>query len=154
MNFLQGRLLQEGTRLFFDEGTAKLPVPSWAVPELSARSGEEIVLGVRPEALSDQAHARFPTTDNHITMRVTLVQPLGDRMDVYLATERHPRAVAQIQAHTAIRPGDTLPVYFDPSRVHFFEPGEIGRRIVDVPAASRVSVPVTPRAIGHAASHG
>jgi multiple sugar transport system ATP-binding protein len=131
MNFFQGRLERDGARLLFDEGTAKLPVPSWALPELSAWAGQEIVIGVRPEALSDQAHARFPTADNQLMMRVTLVQPLGDRMDVYLATDRHPRAVAQMQAHAGIRPGDTLAVYFDPSRIHFFEPGEMGRRIVE-----------------------
>jgi multiple sugar transport system ATP-binding protein len=141
MNFFQGRLVREGAALLFDEGTAKLPIPSWAVPELSARAGEEIVLGVRPEALSDQEHARFPTAENQLAMRVTLVQPLGDRMDVYLATDRHPHSVAQMQAHTGVRPGDTLAVYFDPSRVHFFEPGEMGRRIVDAQADSRRAIP-------------
>jgi hypothetical protein len=66
-------------------------------------------------------------------MRVTLVQPLGDRMDVYLATERHPHSVAQIPAHKGIAPGQTLPIYFDPARIHFFEPGELGKRIATNP---------------------
>src|SRR5664279_3233185 len=34
MNFLTGRLIDERGHLFFDEGTAKLPLPSWATPAL------------------------------------------------------------------------------------------------------------------------
>ena len=130
MNFFQGRLVDDAGRLAFDEGTARLPVPEWAKGELSPRIGEEIVLGVRPEAISDQAHARFPTGDNVLPMRVTLVQPLGDRMDVYLATERHPHAVAQVPSHAGMKPNDVVAMYIDPARQHFFELGESGRRIV------------------------
>jgi multiple sugar transport system ATP-binding protein len=129
MNFFEGRLVSEAGALFFDEGTGKLPAPAWATADLAAHVGKEIVLGVRPEAMSDQAHARFATTDNCLAMKVTLVQPLGDRMDVYLATERHARSVAQMPAHLGPSPGDAVKVFFDPARLHFFEPGDTGRRL-------------------------
>src|SRR6202142_1587034 len=32
MNFFEGRLVEEGGRLYFDEGSGKLPVPAWAAP--------------------------------------------------------------------------------------------------------------------------
>jgi hypothetical protein len=70
-------------------------------------------------------------------MRVTLVQPLGDRMDVVLATERHPHAVAQMPSYTGLCPGDSLPIYFDLSRAHYFETGERGQRLAGAPAPSR-----------------
>src|SRR6188472_391565 len=54
MNFFGGKLMREGDRLFFDEGTGKLPVGDWAKSELESRVGETIVLGARPEAMSDQ----------------------------------------------------------------------------------------------------
>jgi multiple sugar transport system ATP-binding protein len=133
MNFFAGRIVRDVDRLAFDEGTGKLPVPTWAREKLDAYVDRELVLGVRPEAMADQAHARFATGDNVLAMRVTLVQPLGDRMDVVLATERHPHSVAQIPAHKGISPGQTLPIYFDPARIHFFEPGELGRRIATNP---------------------
>jgi multiple sugar transport system ATP-binding protein len=133
MNFFEGKLVREGDRLLFDEGTGKLPVGDWARTALEARVGETIVLGVRPEAMSDQKHARFPTTDNRLDMRVTLVQPLGDRMDVVLATEQHKHAVAQIPAHSGIRPGDTAPIFFDLDRLHYFETGEMGRSLIHNP---------------------
>jgi multiple sugar transport system ATP-binding protein len=129
MNFFEGRVVAEAGGLCFDEGSGKLPVPAWAKPELTAHAGKKVVLGVRPEAMSDQAHARFGTADNYLDMKVTLVQPLGDRMDVYLATERHPRAVAQMPAHTGRSHGEMLRVFFDPARLHFFGADDEGLRI-------------------------
>ena len=129
MNFFTGKLIEQGDQLLFDEGSGTLPVPSQAAAALRAMLGQEVVLGVRPEALSDARHARFPTADNRLEMRVTLVQPLGHKLDVHLATAAHPRAIAQLDASAAARAGDTMPVFFDLERVHFFEPGELGRRL-------------------------
>jgi multiple sugar transport system ATP-binding protein len=130
MNFFSGLLVEESGRLFFAEGTGKLPVSDWATAELRPRVGQEIVLGVRPEAMSDRAHARFVTEDNQLDMKVTLVQPLGHKMDVYLSTEKHPRSVAQIDSYSGVRAGESMPVFFDMQRVHFFEPGENGSKLV------------------------
>jgi multiple sugar transport system ATP-binding protein len=130
MNFFTGQLVEESGRLWFDEGAGKLPVPEAARAELEPRLGQTIVLGVRPEAMSDKKHARFQTEDNQLSMQITLVQPLGHKMDVYLATDRHPRAVAQIDSHAELRRGETLPVFFDMSRAHFFEPSETGKNLV------------------------
>jgi multiple sugar transport system ATP-binding protein len=130
MNFFTGKLVAESGRLLFDEGTGKLPVPEWASRELRARAGQDIVLGVRPEAMSGKAHARFVTEDNQLNMKVILVQPLGHKMDVYLQTAQHPRSVAQIDSYSGVRAGESLPVFFDMQRVHFFEPGENGQKLV------------------------
>jgi multiple sugar transport system ATP-binding protein len=129
MNFFDGQLVRDGDRLLFDEGTAKVPVPAWAKDQLAERVGMDVVLGVRPEAMSDQASARFATAENSISMRAVLIQPLGDKMDVVLATERHPHSVAHVDAHAGIRAGETLPVFLDMDRAHFFAPGADGARI-------------------------
>jgi len=130
MNFFSGKLLEVAGRLLFDEGSGRLPIADWASAELRPRVGQEIVLGVRPESMSDKTHARFLTEDNQLSMKVTLVQPLGHKMDVYLATEQHPRSVAQIDSNARVRAGERVPVFFDMSRVHFFEPGENGKKLV------------------------
>ena len=59
-------------------------------------------------------------------MNVKLVQPLGDRLNVYLSTPRHDDIVAQVSAHARLRVGDSVPVAFDMGAVHFFTPGELG----------------------------
>jgi multiple sugar transport system ATP-binding protein len=130
MNFLDGKLVESGGRLMFDEGSAKLPVPAWAQEVLRAHAGRDITLGVRPEALSDKALARFETTDNHLSMRLWMVQPLGGTMRLHLSTPNHPQIVAQVdtqQGSHAVAVGETVPMYFDPNRVHFFETAGMGR---------------------------
>ncbi|APR79124.1 Maltose/maltodextrin transport ATP-binding protein MalK [Minicystis rosea] len=129
MNFFEGRLVKDGERLSFDEGTAKIPVPDWAREQLADRVGMNVVMGVRPEAMSDQASARFATAENALPMRVVLIQPLGDKMDVVVATERHAHAVAHVDAHSGLRVGESLPIFIDTARVHFFATGDVGERI-------------------------
>jgi multiple sugar transport system ATP-binding protein len=130
MSFFDGTLVDEGGRLWFDEGSGKLPVPGWATAALRERAGTEVVLGVRPEALSDAAHARFDTTGNALPMKVRLVQPLGDTMHVYLATARHPRIVASLSAFEGLAVGEDLSIHFDLNRLHFFDKGELGKSLV------------------------
>ena len=57
MNLLQGKIVSEGRGLFFDEGSQRLPVPDWAAENLRPRAGSAVVLGIRPEAISEQALA-------------------------------------------------------------------------------------------------
>ena len=105
-------------------------MPEWASRELRSRAGTEVVLGVRPEALSDQPRARFETKDNALSMTIRLIQPLGDTMHVHLATSRHSRIVADLTAFYGLAVGDAITIYFDPNRLHFFEKGEVGKSLV------------------------
>jgi ABC-type sugar transport system ATPase subunit len=115
-------------------------VPAWAAVALRDRSAgnPELVMGVRPEAIiiprpNDSVAADAVT----LPMKLWLVQPLGAKMDVYLATARHERIVAHVDARAGLGVGENWPVVLDMDRVHFFEPGEAGRTIAsrDFPAA-------------------
>jgi multiple sugar transport system ATP-binding protein len=129
MNFIEGQLMQQEGRLFFDAGSGRLPVPAWASPQLEKHAGERIVLGVRPEAISDRTHARFSCDDNQLSLHVTLVQPLGDKMDIYLSSPKHQRVVAHIDAFGGIRAGERVEMFVDMERVHFFDATEAGTRL-------------------------
>jgi len=133
MNFFDGRLVDEGGRLWFDEGTGRLPVPARVTAALRARAVEapNVVLGIRPEALAPAGSARFAAAGPSLAlkMKVWLVQPLGATMDVYLQTERHERIIAHVDASpeaTGPGVGDNLEIAVDMERAHFFAPGELG----------------------------
>jgi multiple sugar transport system ATP-binding protein len=130
MNFLAGRLATRDRGLWFEDGSAVVAIPEWARPALAERAGTEIVLGIRPEALSDARHARFEIKDNALSMTIRLVQPLGDTMYVHLETTAGRPLVAHLHALQGLSVGERLEVYFDPSRLHFFEPGDAGRSLV------------------------
>jgi multiple sugar transport system ATP-binding protein len=147
MNFLDGRLVETDGRLWFEEtptppapGTdggvgARLPIAAWAIGRLRPHSGESVVLGVRPEALAPASHARFEQRDdNRINLKIWLVQPLGDRADVYGATPGGQRLVAQLDASAGVAAGETIPMYLDPDRTHFFQADAAGRSLASKPA--------------------
>jgi len=55
-------------------------------------------------------------------LRIKVVEPLGDKMDVYAATDHHDHLVARIDAHRGLEPDQTMMVYLNTDRLHFFEP--------------------------------
>ena len=62
---------------------------------------------------------------------VSVIEPLGDRMDVYGQTSNGDQIVCRLDARDngkkdAVREGMVLTLHLDMRRVHFFEPGETG----------------------------
>jgi multiple sugar transport system ATP-binding protein len=135
MNFFDGTIVRDDGKLWFDEGTGKLAVPDRARATLSERVGSLVVMGVRPQALSDAPFGASGTQDDVLTMEVGVVEPLGDKMDVYLSTTRHGHVIAHVDAHPGLSPRQTLPIHVDLGRVHFFEKGDLGKNLLTASAA-------------------
>jgi multiple sugar transport system ATP-binding protein len=126
MNFLEGQILRASGRLYFDEGSGKIRVPSRLERRLSGYEGRRLTLGIRPESLSHRGVGVFAGEENSIEVTVSVVEPLGDKMDVYVQTPSHDRIICRVDSHSEIREGMALAMHLDLSRVHFFEPGETG----------------------------
>jgi multiple sugar transport system ATP-binding protein len=129
MNFLEGRLVKEKDGVYFDEGSGKLHVPERVAQQLEGNVGRDVVLGVRPELLSDRDHARFPTNGNSLNMMVRQVQMLGDSLHVYLATDKHRQLVASVDGYAQFRAKETVPIYVDMQRSLFFSAEGDGARL-------------------------
>ena len=130
MNFIEGRLVEQDGKLCFDEGSAKLEINRDQTTSLQSLKGKQVVLGVRPEAISDAVHARFDKIGKGVQTTVSLVQPLGDKMDVYLTTATGTQLVAHMDAFSGLIAKQPHIVYFDMQRAHFFEPGDNGANLV------------------------
>ncbi len=130
MNFIEGHLVEDSGLLYFDEGSARVQVADNQAVSLKSFKDKPVVLGVRPEAISDEAHVRFDKTNNSVQTTVTLVQPLGDKMDVYLTTAKGTHLVAHMDAFSGLSTKQAHVVRFDMQRAHFFEPGDNGANLV------------------------
>ena len=122
MNFLEGTISEDDGRLWFNEGTQRLAVPEWAAGDLAGKLHGNVVLGIRPENIRPAPVAG--QSHNALTVKINLVEPLGDRIDVFLSTQHHPLLVARMDARAGWLPGTSRTVYLDPDRMHFFEPDE------------------------------
>jgi multiple sugar transport system ATP-binding protein len=126
MNLLDGRICSENGRLYFDEGSCKIRVPDSFADRLGRYVGRSMTLGVRPEDISPRTSDGCCGEENTTHVTVSVVELLGDRMDVYVRTPSHGRIVSRVDAHSGIREGMELTMHLNMSRVHFFEPGETG----------------------------
>jgi multiple sugar transport system ATP-binding protein len=129
MNFFTGRLLAESGHVYFDEGTNRIRLPEDLAASLASRGGDPMVLGVRPECLSNRNDGAFAGTENAIDVKVSVVELLGDKKDVYTATQSHDHIVCRVDSHAAISEGQSASLYLNMGRVHLFEPGETGMNV-------------------------
>lgn len=137
MNFLSGRLIRDAGRLCFDEGDNRLPLADAHQQPLAGFVDQPIVLGVRPEMMyvADGRLAGSGTADGAarpgatLRVRVGVVEPLGDRMDLHVGTARHPQLTCRVDARTAVREGEQVSLTVEMARTHLFEAGENGRNL-------------------------
>jgi multiple sugar transport system ATP-binding protein len=96
--------------------------------DAASRGERHVVLGIRPEHFSLR-----PAGDGEVslplTMKVNVIEPLGNNMDVYLSTGLHDPVVARVEAQGGLRVDAQATLYVDLRKVHFFEPGVAGMNL-------------------------
>lgn len=102
-----------------DGSTFALPFPDSR--GLSGMSGREIVLGIRPEAMTDPESApRDSRAIEQVSLPVDVVEPAGS--DTYVTVSlKEKDAVARFRANAQIRSGDRAPFAFDMMRALAFD---------------------------------
>jgi multiple sugar transport system ATP-binding protein len=117
MNFLAGRILREGERLVFDEGTCRLPLSSEHQQRLASYVGQPVTMGVRPDAVQPIAES---CGEACLRIRIDVVEPLGDRVDLFTTTSDSHSVVCRVDARSRVREGETMNATVDMARAHFF----------------------------------
>jgi multiple sugar transport system ATP-binding protein len=106
----------------------RLPIPDRLRGPLSERVGRHVVLGIRPEHLSFGPNERDGATCP-LELKVTVTEPLGNDMDVYMESNLNDRVVARVEATSGLRGDQNVTAYVDLKKVHFFEPGATGMNL-------------------------
>jgi len=115
MNFLEGVILEDQDRLWFDDGTCRLPVAK----HLALKNGQQVTLGIRPEDICEE-----PGVDGcwgTLEMQVLATESLGDRTHVHLANDRHPLVVARFGSQDHYLPGMRTRICLNMDRAQFFD---------------------------------
>ncbi|MCE5325292.1 MAG: sn-glycerol-3-phosphate ABC transporter ATP-binding protein UgpC [Planctomycetaceae bacterium] len=126
MNFFNGKLVAQNGGVYFDEGAAQLRLTDAHAAKLSAWLGKSVVLGVRPEAIALHDTGRFAGRDNTLPVKLQVIEPLGDKMDLFAATPRHGHIVARVDAQRDLKADTPAQFHIDMQRVHIFEPDGAG----------------------------
>ena len=114
----------------------RLVLPAMLKDQLAGVVGKHVVLGIRPEHFhlrADEIRSEFAAP---LSMRMDVVEPLGNDMDVYMSTALRDQVVGRVEASAGLQMGSQVTVYVDAGRVHFFEPGETGMNLTRVDSRS------------------
>ena len=127
MNFLEGQLVAEGTRLFWRSEALSLDVTGHAFsappqPGGSGLAGQKAVLGLRPEHIALVA----PDLPADGRATVSLAEPMGANVVLWLDLGGAQISV-NTESHTPHLPGDALGVRADLRRLSLFDAGSGAR---------------------------
>ena len=108
MNFLAVNVMEEGGSLILDEGSFKIRPAAEHAEQVRKYLGKEIYFGIRPEDLSytESSGTDNSGTENVIPVKITVVEPLGADIHLWLTTATQPM-VARTEPHRDFRVGDT-----------------------------------------------
>ena len=62
-------------------------------------------------------------------MRLNVIEPLGNDMDIYLETNLNDSVVARVEAQGQLSGDSQVTVFVDLRKIHFFEPGVSGMNL-------------------------
>jgi multiple sugar transport system ATP-binding protein len=127
MNFFAGRIEFKDSYLRFVTKADSIPLPARMGGLLESYNGAEMILGIRPEDLS--THMFEGQTESVLPSTVNVIEPLGDRLEVYLTTQDGQKYIASTDPHTEMHIEDKVKMYLDIENCHIFEPGETGKNI-------------------------
>jgi multiple sugar transport system ATP-binding protein len=146
MSFLDGRVVKHNGGLAFDDGSEMIPLTGPLASKMPAYMDRPMVMGVRPDAFSVEPPKCFVETGGagqgkpaRISVKISLVEPLGDRKDIYMATPGQKNLVGRVDARVPVFEGQDVQMYLEMSRVHLFEPGEMGVNVTAMRDGARTS---------------
>ncbi len=121
MNFIQGTIVQNGSLRFLQErSNFALPVVPGKEQKLKSHIKSQITLGIRPEHIYAQRPSGVESVSS-FKVTVEVVEPVGNEIFVYFSTGTDSQYVARIATDTPPEVGKPFEMFFDTSKVHFFE---------------------------------
>jgi len=102
MNFLTVKIAEEGSSIVLDEGSFRIKADPSHVDYLKNYIGKEVFFGIRPEDMTYTPSGG----NNSVTVKVTVVEPLGADIHLWLTTETQP-LVARTEPSYTFKVGDT-----------------------------------------------
>jgi len=131
MNFIhKATLVAKGDSVYaeFEGGNSlKFPAEKSANPALREYIGKEVILGIRPELLSDTQEMIDASPETTLEATVKITELMGSEILLYLTVveetviSEEVKLTARVFPHSTTRAGDKIKIVVDMSRVHVFD---------------------------------
>ena len=121
----KGRPVVPHGELQAPENGFAIPLPPALAAAVAEHVGRHVVLGIRPEHL----HVAPTESSVPIPMKLNVIEPLGNDMDIYASTVLHDQIVARVEAGADLQVDSTVTLHADVRKIHLFAPGETGANL-------------------------
>ncbi len=124
MNFMEGGIVQEDQRFYFETKRLKLPIPDPYTLHFkhAASSLRQVVLGIRPEYVSCEPWALEQYPHWKVSSVIDMREPMGSNTYLYAMIGTN-KITLRTEPHTPVQPGDHIPIVIRMDKAHFFETG-------------------------------
>jgi len=121
MNFLRGTIQRDGSQLAFVENNdaarpIKIILNEKLATKATARLGQPIILGLRPEGILDAVNGAATAE-----LRIEVAEPMGAETFLYLTSGAH-TVIARVNPNHRFDLGQNLAVAFELAHAHLFDP--------------------------------
>ena len=123
MNFINATINVDGADVYvtFENVTVKLP-ERYAVEEVMERDGQEVIFGVRPEAITDEATYVTEHPETAFAADVDVVEMLGAETYLYVTVNGALPLTCRVDPTTSQSTvGQVVDLAIDTNRIHLFD---------------------------------
>ncbi|MBQ3547201.1 MAG: sn-glycerol-3-phosphate ABC transporter ATP-binding protein UgpC [Clostridia bacterium] len=132
MNFIEAKLLKEGNDFFVEYGTEdtktragvkfkiKLPASKNKDNCLEAYVGKEVIMGIRPENVHNEADLIAANKDGIVEAAVEVTELMGAETYLYMNSEEQ-KITARVAPTNTAKPGDKIEIAFETDKIHLFD---------------------------------
>ena len=132
MNFVETKVIEKDGQLALEYGSEDtkttngkkfqivLPESKLADGKIRERLGKEVIMGIRPECLKDDAEYIAKATNGVVDCKVEVTEQMGSETYLFLNSEGY-NFTAKVPPSSKARPGDEIQIAFDVNRIHIFD---------------------------------
>ena len=122
MNMVESTVVKKGADVYLQFGTNSIKLPEAKAKKLmdGHYEGKTVMLGIRPEDVKDEEMFLSSSPDSVVEATVRVYELLGAEVYLYFSVDDFD-ITARVNPRTTARPGDTIKVAFDLSKLHVFD---------------------------------
>jgi multiple sugar transport system ATP-binding protein len=122
MNFFRAKLVGDMDEMRVKSDAFDLTIPADRRSPYAAYVGQDIVVGVRPEAIHDPQFVPPGITAGLLTATVTVIEMMGNEIILYLNTRDRQEFVARVDRRSQLMVGSQVEMAIDLDCFHLFDP--------------------------------
>jgi multiple sugar transport system ATP-binding protein len=121
MNFLEVSVGREGGRLSLIAEEFEVTVPDEPKKDLDKYAGKKVIFGIRPEDIHSREYQAPGIIASPIKARVDVTEMMGNEIFLHTIAGKW-EFLARVDSRTKARPGETIDLMLNMSKMHTFDP--------------------------------